>query len=147
MLRFSQVRRAHRQRDHTHSRNSSPSTWRRPICGDGVGDVAETLQAAPRWHGALNSWNGQQRRACLYQALGAKGARLAADLCPETDNYDETMLDQRFGDRSHSSSRALSSTGVTSTTTKTSCTSSRSCVSWPTAASLAPVGPSIFEIV
>lgn len=65
----------------------------------------ETWQRLFKLHlvgtGLSTAGSDEQRRACLYQALGAEGARIAAELCPESDNFEETMtkLDQRFGDR------------------------------------------------
>ena len=65
----------------------------------------ETWQRLFKLHlvgtGLSTAGNDEQRRACLYQSLGVEGARIAADLCPETDTFDVTMtkLEQRFSDR------------------------------------------------
>ena len=65
----------------------------------------ETWQRLLKLHlvgiGLSTTGTDEQRRACLYQSLGAEGARIAADLCPETDTFDDTMtkLKQRFSDQ------------------------------------------------
>ena len=43
----------------------------------------------------------KQRLAAFYCGLGAEGARICAELCPENVDFDETVrrLKQRFGDR------------------------------------------------
>ena len=50
--------------------------------------------------GLSTAGTDEQRHACLYQSLGAEGARIAGHLCPETDSFDVTMtkLEQRLSD-------------------------------------------------
>ena len=65
----------------------------------------ETWQRLFKLHlvgtGLSTAGTDEQHRACLYKSLGVEGARIAADLCPETDTFDVPMtkLDQRFSDR------------------------------------------------
>ena len=64
--------------------------------------LCETWQRLFKLHlvgtGLSTAGTDEQRRACLYQSLRAEGARIAANLCPETDTFEETMtkLEQRF---------------------------------------------------